>query len=203
MDDRASKALGAESVDRMLAETNPGSPTVRTVLRLTDDLALIEQTRSTDGDDLAQKIIGTSSASFLGAVLRMNELREQARLTRIAKQEKADLNLSRVAYESMYGLKTRRVEADERRSSQVRSSRRLSGLAYDASGRRLSRRSLQSAEEEELLETDDEDELAESFRKFDKWTAKHLRRRIRRRPKFVAPISQRPVLDMSLVGLHG
>jgi len=199
MDDIASKALTAENVDRMLAETNPGSPTVRTVLRVTDDLSLKEQTRSTDADDLAHQIIGTSSASYMDAALRVSELRDQARLTRTLKQEKADLNLSRVAYESMYGLKTR-IEDAER--SQARASRRASGLVYDANGRRSSRRSLQSADAEEELASTDEDELEDSFRKFDKWTTRHLRRRKKSRPRFTFPSSPRPVLDMSLVGLR-
>mmetsp|Transcript_70991 Transcript_70991/g.169383 ORF Transcript_70991/g.169383 Transcript_70991/m.169383 type:complete len:295 (-) Transcript_70991:277-1161(-) len=199
-DDIASKALTAESVDRMLAETNPGSPSVRTVLRVTDDLSLKEQTRSTDTDDLAHQIIGTSSASYMDAVLRLGELRNQAAISRSVKQEKAELNLSRVAYESMYGLRTRVMEDDHR--SQVRASRRASGLVYDANGRRSSRRSLQSADEEEELASTDEDELEDSFRKFDKWTTRHLRRRKKSRPRFTFPSSPRPVLDMSLVGLR-
>jgi len=77
MDDPASKALGAENVDRLLAEICLSSPSVRTVLRITDDLELSEQTTSSGSDDLVKEIVGTASASFMTALARLAELREE------------------------------------------------------------------------------------------------------------------------------
>jgi len=90
MDDPASKALGAENVDRLLAEICLSSPSVRTVLRITDDLELSEQTTSSGSDDLVKEIVGTASASFMTALARLAELREEVQEHREEKKKLLD-----------------------------------------------------------------------------------------------------------------
>mmetsp|Transcript_30482 Transcript_30482/g.68458 ORF Transcript_30482/g.68458 Transcript_30482/m.68458 type:complete len:298 (-) Transcript_30482:382-1275(-) len=206
--DSAAKALAAENIARLKAETDPGWPTVRTVCRLTDHVSLTDQTRSSAGDDLDEQIIASSSASFMNAVMRLQDLREEARATRAHKQEKADNNLSKVAYESMYGLKKAKVAEEvldptlkiqARRGS---SARRRSSYALDRGARRASESMFSALGSPDDEEESTEEDLEDSLKKFDKWVAKHLRKRRRQRGLFRAPTSPLPIVDMSLVGIR-
>ena len=62
--------FAARSPLRFEMETSHSCPTVRTVLRITDDLELSEQTRSTGSDDLVKQVVGTrgSEGGACGAV---------------------------------------------------------------------------------------------------------------------------------------
>ncbi|CAJ1362123.1 unnamed protein product, partial [Effrenium voratum] len=106
MDDKASKALGAENIARIQAETSASSPSVRDpVLRITDEVELADQTASGGTDDLVTEIVGTSSASYMTAFLRWSELREDVKAHHTVKQANAQLNLNKVANHALFGHK--------------------------------------------------------------------------------------------------
>jgi len=192
MDDPASRALGAENVDRLLAETSCITPSVRTVLRITDDIELSEQTTSSGSTDLVKEIVGTASASFMTALARLNELREEVQIQRDEKRQQADASLTRVAYQALYGMKKSTVEEEPAAKAAVQAGRR-SSMRRSSAGSMLSQASAVHFDQELILK--------ENMKQFDQWMKKHLKNerdllKQRQRPQ-LPPVR----LDMRLLGL--
>ncbi|CAL1154808.1 unnamed protein product [Cladocopium goreaui] len=187
MDDPASKALGAENVDRLLAEICLSSPSVRTVLRITDDLELSEQTTSSGSDDLVKEIVGTASASFMTALARLAELREEVQEHREEKKKQANANLSKVAYQALYGMK--KAVMQEPKLEQVTRARR----------RRSSVGSVPSEVSE--VHFDEEQMFKDSTKRFDDWMWNHLKTERKLARQRQCPRLPPVRLDMRLLGL--
>eukprot|EP00435_Cladocopium_sp_Y103_P054373 s205_g17.t1 len=190
MDDPASKALGAENVDRLLAETCWSSPSVRTVLRITDDLD--EQTTSSGSDDLVKEIVGTASASFMTALARLAELREEVQEHREEKKQQANANLSKVAYQALYGTK-KTVMQEPEKLEQVTHGRRSS----------MRRRSSVGSVPSQVSEVhfDEEQMFKDNTKRFDDWMWKHLKTERKLARKRQCPRLPPVRLDMRLLGL--
>ncbi|CAK9089972.1 unnamed protein product [Durusdinium trenchii] len=124
MDNPSSKALNGENIDRIQLETAWSCPTVRTVLRITDDLHLDDQIRSSGSDDIVREIVGTASSSFMAAMAKIDELRDDVQVQRDERRVQAESNLSKVAYQSLYGLK--QVQEPKQTVTHGRSRRRSS-----------------------------------------------------------------------------
>lgn len=154
MDNPSSKALNGENIDRIQLETAWSCPTVRTVLRITDDLHLDDQIRSSGSDDIVREIVGTASSSFMAAMAKIDELRDDVQVQRDERRVQAESNLSKVAYQSLYGLK--QVQEPKQTVTHGRSRRRSSvGSALSSEDPR-------------------EDQLRQKVQVFDRWMYGHL-----------------------------
>ncbi|CAK9089877.1 unnamed protein product [Durusdinium trenchii] len=176
MDNPSSKALNGENIDRIQLETAWSCPTVRTVLRITDDLHLDDQIRSSGSDDIVREIVGTASSSFMAAMAKIDELRDDVQVQRDERRVQAESNLSKVAYQSLYGLK--QVQEPKQTVTHGRSRRRSSvGSALSSEVQLLPGTSLGRGMGPTVIRfTPDprEDQLRQKVQVFDRWMYGHL-----------------------------
>lgn len=161
------------------------------MLRITDDLELSEQTTSSGSDDLVKEIVGTASASFMTALARLAELREEVQEHREEKKQQADVNLSKVAYQALYGLKKAVMEEPE--LEQVTEGRRSS----------MRRRSSVGSVPSQVSEVhfDEEQMFKDSTKRFDDWMWNHLKTERKMARQRQCPRLPPVRLNMRLLGL--
>eukprot|EP00440_Ansanella_granifera_P061551 gb/GFBE01066731.1/.p1 GENE.gb/GFBE01066731.1/~~gb/GFBE01066731.1/.p1 ORF type:complete len:352 (+),score=64.39 gb/GFBE01066731.1/:1-1056(+) len=126
--DPLAKAMKAEKIERIQAEMQFNTPTVRTVLRIGDDVKMDDLVKNKDDGSAAGKAL-TANPAILTMMLQLDSLRGQVADKAEERKENAGTNLIKATTGALFGIKkvvSDKVHVEEKVEEEVVFERPLS-----------------------------------------------------------------------------